>query len=251
MEGSWRRRRAETGVIILKDCRLYVLINSPLVGGLTWTLVADQMRQRGFEVLAPILHDLPDSIKPYWQQHAESVLMAFVGIPQDTPLILIAHSGAGPLLPAIRQSIPNPVHAYVFVDAGIPLDGAARLDLMRLEDAAWANEFQTFLEGGERFPNWTADDLRAIVPDDHLRTELVSELHPRGLDFFAEPIPVFDGWPDAPCIYIQFSEAYEWDAAQARQAGWPTYQLESGHFHMLVDSQAVTTIIMDVLNKLS
>jgi hypothetical protein len=227
---------------------VYVLIHSPLIGPFTWSLVANELRQRGLIAILPALHDSPAIKQPYWQQHAASIAQALAEVPKSVRLILVAHSGAGPLLPAIRQSIANPVHAYVFVDAGIPVNGASRLDLMRLEDAEWAVEFQKALENGERFPTWSFDDLQEIIPDESLRRQTVAELQPRGLDFFTEPIPVFDGWPDAPCIYIQFSESYDWDAAQARQFGWPTYKVEAGHFHMLVDAPAVATIIMEAAN---
>lgn len=224
---------------------LYALIHSPLVGPFTLSRVAEQMRQRGLHVLVPALSDSPDSKESFWKQHADSVSSAFSNISKEVPVVLVAHSGAGPLLSAIRSSIPNPVRAYVFVDAGIPRNKATRLDLMRLEDEAWANEFQKELENGATFPTWSADDLQEIIPDPALRQQMVAELHPRGLDFFTEPIPVFDGWPDAPCIYIQFSSAYDWDANQAREAGWPTYKLQAGHFHMLVDPQKVADLVME------
>ena len=226
---------------------VYVLIHSPLVGGLSWTLVAEQMQQRGQSVVVPILSDSADSQAPYWEQHAESVAQAFQNFPQDIALILVAHSGAGPLLPIIRQSIPNPIQAYVFVDAGIPRDGATRLDLMMSEDPEWARQFREKLKRGEQFPTWSSDDLRQIIPDENLRTKLVDEIHPRGLDFFTEPIPVFREWPDAPCVYIQFSAPYERPATQASQAGWATYELRAGHFHMLVDAKTVTDMILSAV----
>ena len=52
----------------------------------------------------------------------------------DMPVVLVAHSGAGPLLPAIRASIHNPIRAYVFVDAGLPRDGRGKIGSRR----AWA-----------------------------------------------------------------------------------------------------------------
>lgn len=233
------------------ESNVYILIHSPLVGPLTWTLVADQMRQRGVETVVPILKDTTDSEEPFWKQHAESVSAALAQTPKNNSVTLVAHSGAGPLLPAIRQSLANPVNAYIFVDAGIPRNGATRLDLMKAEDPAWAAQFQAELERGERFPNWSFDDLQAIVPDESLRKQMVAEIRPRGLDFFTEPIPVFDGWPDAPCVYIRFSAAYEKPAAQARQAGWPTYELEAGHFHMLVDPATVTDLLVRFVEEIS
>ena len=228
---------------------MYVLIHSPLAGPLTWSLVANEMRKRSLDVLVPVLEDSPASNAPLWKQQAESAARSIADIPIDFPLSLVAHSGAGPLLPVIRQSIPNPVSAYVFVDAGLPQDGATRLDLMLSEDPDWAREFQAFLEGGGRFPDWSIDDLREILPDEPLRDRMAADLRPRGLDFFTEPIPVFPGWPDAPCIYILFSPPYRSDEAQAREAGWITDTLEAGHFHMLVDPSTVTDRIILAVNK--
>jgi hypothetical protein len=230
---------------------LYVLIHSPLVGPLTWALVANQLREHGWDVLVPILKDVPDSTESFWHQYAESVTHALTHIPKNTFVTLVAHSGAGPLLPVIRHSLPNPIRAYVFVDAGIPRDGATRLDLMKSEDHAWATQFQEYLDGGGMFPNWSVDDLQEVIPNESLRKQTVAEIHPRGLDFFTEPIPVFDKWPDAPCVYIKFSPSYEYSATQARQAGWPTYELEAGHFHMLVNAAAVTDLIVEGVNKFS
>ena len=183
-----------------KGRNTYVLIHSPLVGPLTWSLGAVEMRQRGLDVIVPLLEDSPASKAPYWKQHAESVSKFVADLPIESRVTLVAHSGAGPVLPVIRQSIPNPVHAYVFVDAGLPQDNATRLELMKSEDSDWAQEFQSYLESGGLFPTWSREHLREILPDEHLCNQMVVELHPRGLDFFTEPIPVFSDWPDAPCI---------------------------------------------------
>jgi hypothetical protein len=230
---------------------VYVLIHSPLVGKLTWKLVADQMRQQGQKVVIPTLLDSQDSKEPFWKQHAESVSQALTHILQNNTIILVAHSGAGPLLPIIRQSIANPVKAYVFVDAGIPRDGATRLDLMNSEDSEWAKQFEEKLKHGGHFPDWSSDDLHEIIPDENLRKQLVAEINPRKLDFFTEPIPVFHEWPDAPCIYILFSPPYIRAEIEAQQHGWKTYKLDAGHFHMLVDAKAVADIIIRSANELA
>jgi hypothetical protein len=203
------------------------------------------------DALIPTLKDSPDSNEPFWKQHTQSVSQALAHIPKATFITLVAHSGSGPLLPVIRESIVNPVNAYVLVDAGIPRDGATRLDLMKAEDPEWAAQFQQYLEGGGRFPDWSFDDLQEVIPDEPLRRQMVSEIRPRGFDFFTEPIPVFDGWPDAPCVYIKVSPPYQYSASQAREKGWPSYELEAGHFHMLVDAAAVTKLLVDSVDKSS
>jgi hypothetical protein len=230
---------------------MYLLIHSPLVGPLTWSRVAVEMQARGLAVFVPVLEDSLSSKEPLWKQHAESVGRSLSPAFRDTPVVLVAHSGAGPLLPVIRESIPNPVRAYVFVDTGLPRDGATRLDLMKSEDPEWAGQFEADLARGAKFPDWTFDDLQELIPDETLRRQMVSEIRPRGVSFFTEPIPVFAGWPDVPCVYIRFSAPYDGAAAQAGAAGWPVDDLEAGHFHMLVSPVEVTNMIINSVNLIS
>jgi len=233
----------------MRDRLTYVLIHSPLVGALTWELVRQELERRGLEAVCPNLRDDPLSDQPFWKQQAESVAESLRSLAAERRLVLVAHSGAGPLLPAIRQALERPVAAYVFVDAGLPRNNHSRLDLMKLEDPEWATEFQQTLVQGERFPTWSEADLREIIPDETLRQGLVAEIRPRALAFFSEPIPVFAAWPDAPCAYIKFSAAYAWDFEQAGQAGWPVYELDAGHFHMLVDPQSVTRLLVEAVQS--
>lgn len=223
----------------------YVLVHSPLVGPVTWSLVARVLRERGLQAHTPTIRsDTPTP--PYWKQHARDVANGIASVPAETPLILVGHSGAGQLLPGIRELLLNEVLGYVFVDAGLPENGSSRLDSMRRESADFARQFRAELECGTRFPTWTDADLRPVIPDDTLRAEVVNDLRPQPLAFFTEPILVFAGWPDAPCAYIQFTSGYEVFAEDARSAGWPFMRLEGDHFHMLVDPGAVADAILAV-----
>jgi len=234
----------------MNDNPMYALVHSPLVGPLTWQLVSHEILKRGLEAVCPTLTDRSEASRPYWQQHAEAFTQSLASIPPDRPLVLVAHSGAGPLLPVLRQSVAHPVQAYVLVDAGIPRHNASRLELMRLQDPQWADQFHQELLQGIRFPTWDEEDLRDILPDADLRRKLAAEIHPRALPFFTEPIPVFPDWPDAPCAFIKFSTPYEWDFQQARLAGWVVREVTGGHFHMLVDPIAVTDGIVTLVQDL-
>ncbi|MEP6894499.1 MAG: alpha/beta hydrolase [Chloroflexota bacterium] len=227
----------------------YVLIHSPLVGPSTWELVYQVMRAQGINVIVPRLLDDPASHLPYWQQHAKSVAKSLAEIPSYQKIILVAHSGAGPLLPAIRQSLMHSVAAYVFVDAGIPRNGLSRIELMSLEDQQWAEQFHRSLLQGEQFPDWNEDDLQEVIPDCEVRRTMIADMHPRSLPFFEEPIPVYDAWPDTPCIYIKFSKSYDWDAAYAKRAGWSVYEMNVGHFHILVEPLTVADLLVNSVNK--
>lgn len=228
----------------------FVFIHSPLVGALTWSLVAQRVQQRGYACLLPALSERSDSSDSFWKQHADSVHQALAHLPAEQSLTLVAHSGAGPLLPVMRALLPNPVDAYVFVDAGIPRDGASRLGLIKLESQTWGAEFHKELLNGGRFPTWRFEDLREVLPDEALRRQMVAEIQPRDLAFFTEPIPVSQAWPDAPCAYIQLSESYAFYAEQARQAGWWVKQIQAGHFHMLVDAVSVAEDVIEATETL-
>jgi hypothetical protein len=228
----------------------FALIHSPLVSPLTWSFVAEQLRLQKIDVRLAELSDGIDETLPYWKRHAQSVAAMLQAVPLDVPIILIAHSGAGPLLPAIRAESGVRVAAYLYVDAGIPSDGHSRLDLMALESPDWAKQFHQYLVSGGNFPDWSDEQLRDLIPDRELRQSLLAEMRPRQLEFFEEPISVFHGWPDAPCGYIRLSPAYYYPYYQAQRNGWATAQIDAGHFHMLVEPGEVVEMMLDVVSRL-
>jgi hypothetical protein len=197
-------------------------------------------------VCVPVLEDSGEHGGPFWRQHADSAARSIHGLPPDQPVVLVGHSGAGPLLPAIRDRIPHDVTAFVFVDAGLPHGGMSRLDDIQRQAPEFAAELRAHLEAGGRFPEWTDEVLRDILPDAALRAELLRELRPRGLSFFEEPLPLLDGGSTVPMGYLLFSEPYRAAAAEARSQGAPCIELEGGHFHMLVDPGAVSDAILSL-----
>jgi hypothetical protein len=212
--------------------------------------VADELRRQGVGVAVPTLVDGEEAAPPFWERHAAALVRDVEALPVGTPVVLVRHSGAGPLLPAVRQRIGYPVAAYIFVDASIPVDATSRLELMATEDPAFATRLRQLLRGGGQFPSWREEDLRAAIPDARLRRRLVAELQPRPLAFFTESIPVFTGWPDAPCGYVHFSAAYDAPAMHARQAGWSYRAVDGDHFHMLLDPSVVTDALLDLVERL-
>lgn len=224
-----------------------VLVPSPLVGPYSWSLVQGELAERGWETLVSV--DLRDPLgrQPYWQRTVGGVQAALHEIPDGQPIALVGHSGAGPLLPAAGAAVRLPISAYLFVDAGLSHPGGSRLDAIAGEDAVSAAELRAALDAGLRFPAWTDDDLRQIVPDPDRRRSLLNELRPRGREYWTEELPGVSGWPNAPCAYLQFSSPYQSAAERARRAGWPTRYLAAGHFHQLVDPSGVADALVELL----
>jgi hypothetical protein len=240
-----------------------VLLHSPLVGVESWGVLPGALGRGGAAVLAPRVD--ADDRPPYAQRYVEAAAAAVLAAPRPArPLVLVGHSGAGPLLPVVGAALRAgglPPGGYLFCDAGLPPGvggpggggGRApvdRLDLLAEEDAAMAAGFRDELAAGGRFPGWTDRDLQPLVPDPAARGALLASLRPRPLDFFTEPLPVAAGWPDAPCGYLRLSAAYDTWLARAAALGWPTASLDAGHFHALVDPGGLAGALLALLARM-
>ncbi len=194
----------------------FVLVHSPLVGPATWEPVAHELTARGFGACVPDLGGVGES-RPHWKRHAELAAAAMRGLPARERAVLVGHSGAGALLPAIRATSPHPAAGYVFVDAGLPDPAEPRAGV-----GAFAAVLADLHARGGRYPDWTDTDVREVIPDPARRRALLADLRPQPPDFWHEVVPVFEGWPDAPCGYLAFvrNDAYAQASADARARGW-------------------------------
>jgi Alpha/beta hydrolase family len=229
-----------------------VLLHSPLVGVESWGALPEALGRGGVDAVAVAVDS--DDRAPFGERYVRGAVAGVLGGPSSPePVVLVGHSGAGPLLGAVGTGLRaagRPVGGYLFCDAGLPRGGASRLDLLALEDPEMAAAFRGELERGGRFPPWSDADLEPLVPDPAARAALVGSLRPRGLEFFTEPLPAAAGWPDAPCGYLRLSAVYDRWADEARASGWPTAGLDAGHFHPLVDSEAVAAALLGLLARM-
>jgi hypothetical protein len=150
------------------------------------------------------------------------------------------------LLPLIRELADRPVAAYVFVDAGLPAAGAARIGT-----GAFADGLRALYAASRRFPEWTDAQLAPLVPEAARRARLLTGVRPQPWAFWEEPVPLPEWWPDAPCAYLRFAPnpSYDEAAAEARRRGWPSAELAGGHFHMLADPASVADALLDLVRR--
>jgi hypothetical protein len=227
----------------------YVLVHSPLTGPVVWGRLPDLLRDRGFDVVIIDVQD--DDSAPFAQRYVTRAADQIGTADWRAPALLVAHSGAGPLLPPIGAALGNRLGGYIFLDAGLPRPGQpSRLDLLREEGGGFATTFLESLRGGARFPAWSVDDLADIVPGVNDRRALVASLRPRGLDFFIEPLPPLNDWPDGGCGYLRTSGAYDFWVALAEQRGWPVVRRELGHFPALAAPAATQAALLELIARL-
>jgi hypothetical protein len=233
------------------DAGTVALLHSPLVGVESWGTLPEALGRAGVRAVAVAVGG--DDRPPFAERYVRGAVAGVLAAARPGPPVLVGHSGAGPLLGAVGaglHSAGRPAGGYLFCDAGLPEDGASRLDLLAAEDREMAAAFREELERGRRFPEWTHADLEPLVPDPAARAALVGSLRPRGLGFFTEPLPPAAGWPDAPCGFLRLSATYDRWAAAAAARGWPTAGLDAGHFHPLVDPDGVATALLGLLARM-
>ena len=233
------------------------LLHSPLTGAAAWGRLPEVLREMGLLVVEPEVTD--DEAPPYASRYigraAVQLSVELDGRESSSSTVLVAHSGAGPLLPALgfaRRSARRPVSGYVFLDAGLPRPGraASRLDLLDAEDSGFATLLRTHLASGGRFPDWSDDELAEDVADAADRALLMASLRSRTIEFFDEPLPTSADWPDAPCGYLQTSPAYEACARLARGRGWPVLETDAGHFAALSDPERTASRLLELFARM-
>jgi hypothetical protein len=234
------------------DAGTLVLLHSPLVGVASWGTLPGALGRGGVAASAVVVDT--DDRAPFAEGYVRGAVAGVLGGgPLTGPLVLVGHSGAGPLLGAVGDGLRTagrPVGGYLFCDAGLPEPGATRLDLLAAEDPEMAAAFRAELERGGRFPAWSDAELAPLVPDAEARAALVGSLRPRGLEFFTEPLPADPGWPDAPCGFLRLSAAYDHWAEAAAAAGWPVARLDAGHFQPLADPGGVAAALLQLLARM-
>jgi len=221
-----------------------VLLHSPLVGPTTWAPVAHLLRRAGAQVVVPDIRAAVTARPPYQSAISRSVAEALAAAPDGAPLVLVGHSGAGPLLPGIADTSGIAVQALIYVDAGLPRPGTNWFERAPGDRA----EHLRRLAAGGVLPPWDewfeTGAVDALISDPELRSRFRHELPRLPVAFLAEPTPpaVWAG----PSGYLLLSEGYRTDADKARGNGWPVLEKLSHHLGILTQPADVA----DALNSL-
>jgi hypothetical protein len=222
----------------------FVLLHSPLVGPATWLPVAAVLRRRGRDVVVPSLRHVAAAEPPYWPAAVDAAVAA-VG-PHRSDVVLVPHSNAGLLAPAVADRLALLGHhvRYVFVDAALAGPGPdaplAPPDLLAMLEP---------MADGRLLPRWTdwwdPADVARLLPEDVLG-RIVDDQPRLPLDYFRQRVHLPPGWADRPGAYLRFSSAYEEEATRAHALGWPVHHLPGGHLHAAADPDAVAAAVLDL-----
>jgi hypothetical protein len=223
-----------------------VFVHSPLVGPLTWRSVAERYAADGWPTSVADLTAPMGGPAPYQPPIAAAVAEAAGRV--DRPVVLIGHSGAGPLLPGIAAAVTVPVRALVYVDAGLPYPGRSWFETA----PAQLTDHLGDLAADGWLPPWhqwfEPEVLAAVLPEPELRLAFTSDLTPLPLAYFEEPMSAVS-W-SGPAGYLLLSESYRGDATRASTQGMPVVEYLSHHLAMLTSPDEVTAAIRGLLARL-
>ena len=224
-----------------------LLVHSPLVGCGTWAPVARDLAGDGYAVIVPDLAGAVAAGPPHHLRQARVIASCAAG----QPVILIGHSRAGPLLPTAGAMLGEAVQGYVFVDARLPAPGRSWMETLTPGLAARLREMagpQGLLPPWPRL--WGEEEVAAVLPDPVVRQHFADGCRRLPLAMLDEVHPLAPGWPDAPTGYLQLSEAYEGEAARARELGWPVRQMLSHHLALLTDPGRVAREVGELIGAI-
>lgn len=213
-----------------------VLLHSPLLGPLSWQAVAQALSARGLAAEAPAWSGLLEVGGDFYPGLAEG-LARTLDAATAQPAVLVAHSGAGALIPSVVAAAETPIEGVIFADAILPHPGKSWFETApaglsaQLRDGAQ----QGMLPAWDAW--WPPGALERLVPDETLRHALVAELEPLPAAYFEETAPNLG--LGVPCAYLRLSGAYEEEARQAVRRGWPVVRLPMHHLAMLTQAEAV------------
>ncbi len=222
-----------------------VLLHSPLLGPLSWRAVAGVLAAQGRKVEAPAWPRLSTLGEDCYAALANSMGATLAA---GGPAVVVAHSGAGALVPAVAALAKGALRGVIFCDAILPHPGLSWFDTAPPQ---LASQLRGGADAG-RLPSWDRwwppGALERLVPDFSQRTALIDELEPIPIGYFEELAPELP--LSAPAAYLQLSGAYIEEAQIAGRKGWPVVRLPLHHLAMLTHPEAVANAIQSLAARL-
>ena len=219
-----------------------LMIHSPLVGPLTLGPLGAELCELGFEVVLPDLREGLMGPRPQWRAILDLAIAAAESVD-----VIVAHSGAGVLMPLLAEQLSPDVVA--FVDAVVPGDA-----LTYQASEPFLEFVDSLSHDGPLLPpwhEWWGDDAMArLIPDGDLRRRIAADTPRMPRSFYDDPVPLPTGWMTRHgCCFLQLSPAYDDDRVRAETYEWPTARMTGQHLDVAVKPVAVGERLMNLIER--
>jgi len=224
-----------------------ILLHSPLLGPYSLRAAAGELGALGLAAEAPAWPKLSSIGEGYYPALAQAMAATIDGAGDD-PVVLVPHSGAGALVPAVAEHLRAPLAGVIFLDSILPHPGLSWFDTAPPEtrEALRAGAQMGQLPPWDDW--WPPGALERLIPEADDRARLVAELEPLPLAYFEEPAPPLE--LTAPGAFLQLSGGYETEARLAGRQGWPVVRLPLTHLASLTQPLAVAGAVASLAERL-
>ncbi|MEI7636496.1 MAG: alpha/beta fold hydrolase [Syntrophus sp. (in: bacteria)] len=222
----------------------YVLVHGATAGGWIWTPVPAMMRQAGYTVYTPTLTGLGERahlLGPDIDLSTHIDDIVGVLIYEDLrDVILVGHSYGGAVITGAAEKIPERIRQLVYLDALIPEDGQAVINLYPDDIAELLSQYVKIEGDGWRYPPpEPKGDSRFADHPARTMFEPLTIANPRALSIPRAYIYCTDKGKAGP----QHQGIIQ-TAARVRAAGWPFYEIKTGHHPMQTAPEELTRILL-------
>jgi hypothetical protein len=220
------------------------LIHSPLVGPGSWRAVCKRIEARGRSAPMPKIV-LDDLAAPFDVAIAGGVAAQL----DAAPTLLVVHSGAGALVPALANRLP--LTGVIFADAILPTPGRSWFDTA---PPSLQEHLRDLAQDGmlPPWPSWFGEAVMSrLLPYAPLREAFEADCPPLPLAYFeaptsAEPLP-----PGLPTAYLRLSEGYDEEGDTAEALGWPVRRETLHHLALLTHPDRIAGALVEMADVLT
>lgn len=229
----------------------FLLVHGAWGGGWHWRRVADRLRSRGHIVFTPTLTGLGEralQLHPgiNLSLHIADVL-GVIKYEQLNGIVLIGHSYGGFVISGVAEAIRGKIRSIVFLDAFVPNDGEALVDIVQ-------PAVQEIIRGAQARGETTVPvrDATAFRMNEKDRAWADSLAGPQPIGTFLEKIKLTGARERiAKKTYIRASgyPNVSFDRFYARAKAdptWRTYEVNCGHHIMIDEPERLTDILLEV-----
>ena len=239
---------------------IFILIHGSWHNGSAWYKVEHLLKQQGVTVYAPTLTGMESLQHPGGKDVSLTIhIQDIARLIQENALenvILVGHSYSGFVLTGVAERMPDKISKLIYIDAFIPEDNQSLFDLMSQETINGMRSSLVNAEGKEKQDG--AEEVWLIPPGEPQAYGVVASEDVNWLreHMVYTPVLTFEERvavknPAAQtiaryfirCTEFEFLAPYE---QKARQAGWPVFQIESGHDAMIIKPEELTDILLQI-----
>jgi pimeloyl-ACP methyl ester carboxylesterase len=222
----------------------YVLVHGATAGGWIWPPIPAMLQQAGHKILTPTLTGLGERahlLSPDigLNTHINDIVGVFA-YEDLRDVILVGHSYGGAVITGAAERVPERIRRLVYLDALVPEDGQAVINLYPHDIAELLAQYVESGGDGWRYPPpEPKGDPRFADHPARTMFEPLTLANPR-----ARTIPrAYIYCTDKSAAGPQHQGIIQ-TATRVRTAGWPFYEINTGHHPMQTAPEELVRILL-------